>query len=358
MRGYPGLPWPCAIFCMMTHPHSFVFHRMVYPSLLPEVTAQPGVTAIYDYGDPVVKREIGPQVMAVSRVPGTERFLLTYNMPTQYISVFERGRLDEIQHLWVGNPTSDMALFDPDDPTNAYIGCHDRLLHISTNPLKLLREFKLEKSKKTNYVHLDRKRDRIFLSQDLGVALTMVDRKSFASAGAIKLDRGFLTLDLWVDSPGDKVVASGPDMIGKRVEVFDLETLKSMGKSTWPLDFSPSFIAVDSAGRRIYLCSGLYGKVRVLNLENAEVKDTLDFEVGLRNLNFDEKRNLLLVGNYFKGVLTAYDPVARCAIGKIFLGDRLRWTQVDPVSGKYYAASSVGGFEIDPDKAFAVGPEP
>jgi hypothetical protein len=340
------------IFCGMTHPHSFIFHRLVYTDLAPVVTAQKGVAALYDYGDPGVRREIGRQVMAVSRVPGTDRFLLTYNMPTQYISVFDRGELDKIRHLWVGNPTSDMALFDPDEPETAYIGCHDRLLHVSTRPLKLLRELKLPHSKKTNFAHLGPKGDRLFLSQDLGLELAVIDRQSFASNPAQKLDPGFLSLDLWVDPTGNQVVACGLSPGGRRIEFFDLAAMQSKAKFTYPLDYSMSFCTVDIQGRRAFLSSAGSGKIRVFDLDSLAELEILQFKVGLRNLNFDADRRWLLVGNYFKGTLTVFDVENRRIVGSIFLGDRLRWVQVDPESGKWYATTSVGGFEIDPDQAF------
>jgi hypothetical protein len=60
----------------------------------------------------------------------------------------------------------------------------------------------------------------------------------------------------------------------------------------------------------------------------------------------------VLIGSYFKGNLFVYDVARERVIGRLFLGRRLRWVQVDGENHKWYATSAVGGLQIDPDVAF------
>jgi hypothetical protein len=169
---------------------------------------------------------------------------------------------------------------------------------------------------------------------------------------------GMVTDDVWPDPVGNQIFVSGTYAVGWQVYTYDKTTLAPRRVYRWFGDIGFHFSTIDPPGRRAYLASTTSGTLRVLDLDTLQPVGQIPLEVGLRNLAFDPVRRLVLISSYFRGNLFVYSPERGEVVGKIFLGPRLRWVQVDAESGQWYATSAAGGFAVDPEKALGNVPPP
>ena len=68
-----------------------------------------------------------------------------------------------------------------------------------------------------------------------------------------------------------------------------------------------------------------------------------------REISLDRGRGLLYVGGYCEGYLDLYDPETLERLARVFLGKLLRSLHFDPASGRLFAATGCGVYEIDVD---------
>ena len=341
------------LFALLIYPRGGVIYKLVFPGRLDAVLARAGVTAVFDYSDPRARREIGSQTMFLARVPGESVFVTGPQTPCRNVVVIRLGSETEYAKVELGMRGGDNILFDPDDPRQAYVGTVFGLVHLSLEPPRVLRTLRLQSSfHNLNFLHYDAPRDRIFVSFDFHPEIAVIDRTTFEKVGAIPCPRRTRTHDLWLDPVGGQVTVSATYPFGWRIDTYDLDTFERKRTYRWPWNIGFHFTTVDPEGRRMYLASTASGQVRVLDLDSLEEVFTFYLEPGLRNLNFDASRRLVLISSYFHGNLFVWDADAREFVGSLNLGRRLRWVEVDPENGLWYAATAVGGFAIDPNAAF------
>lgn len=337
----------CA-FAIMIYPAGFVHYSFVFPKLLPRIEAQPGVHAVYDYHRGRLPADFCTQVMYLAKAPGRELFAAGPQNPCRRLNIFAAG--EPIASLDLESRSTDNLVFDPDDPATAYIGTIAELLHVSLDPPRVLRRLPLHATARNlNFIHYDPAGDRLFVSQDYGPNVYVVDRQSFRAVARLT-EPGKVTDDVWLDPVGNLVWVGGTYAFGWRVDTYDLTTLARRQTYRWPGDIGFHFGTVDPAGRRAYLASTSSGLLRVLDLDTLKPIGQTKLEAGLRNVNFDPARRLVLIGSYFRGNLFVYSPERDEVVATVFLGPRLRWVQVDAETGRWYATSSAGGFEIDPEQ--------
>jgi len=342
-----------AALSLMIYPKSFVGYRFVFPGYLPEILAQPGVQAVYSYSEPETVAKIPSQIMFMMKVPGTEVHVLGPQKPYHQLVIIDRGQTEEVRFLEIWNRGSDNAVFDPHDRNILYIGAGNNLHRIDLGSPRILESLKLDQSfHNVNFIHYDVQGDRLFLSEDAGNQVFVVDRKTFRKVEEIPSPSGSVTDDVWIDPVGHLVLTDTRYFLGRRVDTYDRVTLNRKNTYFWPLDYGFNFGTLDPEHRRAFLASTLSGEVRVLDLDTLEPVDSFRLAPGIRNLNFDPLRRWVVIGNYFRGLLHVYDLDKKRILGPLFLGSRLRWVEVDSSNDRWYATSSVGGFEITPDRAF------
>jgi len=328
-------------------------YRFDFPGALPAVLAHPGVRAVYTYADPDTRRDIPPQIMFLARLPGSDVYVLGPQKPYHQLLFLEDHAPGRLTALELGSRGSDNLVFDPDRPETLYVGAGNVLHKISATPPRILDSLRLDRSiHNINFLHYSPRGNSLFISEDAGDQIFVVDRNGFAEQGEIPSPAGTWTDDVWIDPVGDIVLVNRRYFVGRRVDTYDRSSLRHRGTYLWPLDYGFNFGTVDPEARRVYLASTVTGQVRVLDLDTLKPVDRFRLAPGLRNMNFDSARRWVLIANYFQGTLQAYDVTRKRIVGSLFLGTRLRWVDVDPESGKWYASSSVGGFEIDPCRAF------
>jgi hypothetical protein len=350
---FSGLAWALAVFGLLLYPRGAIVYGLDFPGYLPRVLAQPGVTALFDTRDPGLRAALGTQTMFVARVPGTETYVVGPQKPFTHLGLYAPGPPPRVTRLDVKTRGADNLVFDPEDPRTVFVGTVDRLLEVSTRPPLIRRELPLKQSiHNLNFLQYDSGADRLFVSQDFGREVFVVDRRTLREVARIPCAPRAVTDDVWVDPVGRQVMVSGTYAVGWRVDTYDLATLARRRTHLWPWDIGFHFSTIDPEGRRAYLGSTTSGRVRVLDLDTLDPVGEFRLEVGLRNLNFDARRGWVLVGSYFRGNLFVVDARDSRVIGRLFLGPRLRWVEVDRERGTWTATTSVGGFAIDPDAAF------
>ena len=343
------------IFGALIYPRGFVSYSFVFPGHLSQVLSQPGVTAVYDYTNPKNRDEFCTQTMYLARVPGRQTLVAGPQNPCRRLIRLDPGPSPVFAFLDLGGRGGDNVAFDPTDANLAYVVALSDLLKVSVNPLRELARLNLiQSARNLNFIQYDPKTDRLYVSQDYGGNIWVVDRPSFRLVTSIPSAEGAVTDDVWIDDVGRQVFVSGTYKVGWRVDTYDLSTLARKNTYLRPWDIGFHFSTIDPVGRRAYLGSTTTGRVWVLDLDSLKEKGSFRLEVGLRNLNFDPFRRWVLIGGYFSGTLYAYDPDRARLVGSLFFGKRLRWVQVDRENGKWYVATSVGGFEIDPNRAFGI----
>lgn len=107
-------------------------------------------------------------------------------------------------------------------------------------------------------------------------------------------------------------------------------------------------LAVDEARGKLYLTSALGSRVLVLDLADLAVVQVVRSGRFPRDVVFDRERSRLYAGGYADGVVTAFD-VGEGGLAPVFsveVGSLLRGLGLDAASGRVYAASGCGVFEV------------
>jgi len=337
-------------FSLMIYPRAFVAYRLPFPGLLPHVLAQPGVRAVYHYGD---SKPLPRQVMFFGRLRGSDTYFLGPQKPYHQLTFLFLNQLQKPVSVELGSRGSDNYVLDPDDPNLVYIGAGNRLLKISAARKAIVQELTLERSiQNINFLQYDPLYDRLFISEDAGDTIHIVGRKSFTPLGKLDRPPGTAVDDVWIDTIGKQILVDHRYWVGRRLDAYDLDSLQLRRTFDWPWDFGFNFSTVDEQAQKAYLGSTVSGRVRIVDLPTMRAIGEFRLPSGLRNLNFDAERRLLLIGGYFAGELYVYDVDRQTMVGRLFLGVRLRWVAVDADDGKWYVSTSVGGFCITPEEAF------
>jgi len=339
------------LFSLMIYPRGGVNYKFVMPGLVPEILAQPGVEAIYDYRDPGIAERMCTQVMFLAKAPDANRYLAGPQNPCHYLLRIDAYDSQAVQKIDLYSRGNDNIVFDPQDPNIFYLGTIDEFVRASVEPFKILDRVKLKESiHNLNFLQYDATRDRIFISYDFAPAVTILDRTSLRQVGSIPCPAGARTHDVWIDEPGNQVMVSSTYLIGWRVDTYNLQTLKHKNTYRRPLDLGFHFTTIDPDHRRVFMGSTASGELQVLDLDALTLAKSIQLEPGLRNHNYDAQRGLALVSNYFQGILHIIDSRTLTEVGRLSFGPRLRWVETDGQTGEWYCTSGAGGFRIDPEK--------
>jgi hypothetical protein len=344
-----------AVFVLPIYSRGALVYRATFPRSARVVLEQPGVRAIFTYDDPRFAGRLPTEIHFLMRQRGTERFVLGPQKPFHDLTLLTPGDPPRVRRVDLGQRGSDNAMWDPDDSSRLWVGGGNRFHEVSVNSEKILRSTVLGRpAQNLNFVRFDPRRNRFLLSQDLGDAVSVVDRETLRVTGRILTRPRSRVDDIWFDPVRDLIWSDSRffHIFGRRLDAYRADNLALEKTYTMPWDFGFNFSTIDAAGARAYLASTITGRVRVLSLETCRVVDEFRVETGIRNLVFDAARRWVLIGSYFRGRLFVYDVDRREMRGPLFLGKRLRWVEVDAERGVWTTATAAGGFEIAPDLAF------
>ncbi|MDP8222054.1 MAG: hypothetical protein P9L99_01725 [Candidatus Lernaella stagnicola] len=133
---------------------------------------------------------------------------------------------------------------------------------------------------------------------------------------------------------------------------FTIRKRGSVGAPTIGMDYDP-------AGNRLYAAGTLTREIIVLDGDSLAVLDRIPTETTVRELYLDHRRGLIVTAGYVDGMLDFYDLHDRTRRARLFVGKLARGLHLEPTSGRLFAASSCGLFEVDVDALLARGePKP
>jgi len=341
------------VFTSLVHTKGFLVYKIHKPLAIDRILKQPGIRAIYDYRRAPFDREIPPQAMFFSRVPGHDLFVIGPHDPYHEVLLIQPEESSPILRIPIHGRGGDQALFHEDEPAVFVMAGRCQLYRLSVDPPRIIDELNLgEKKLPLSMIRYDSKYKRYIVIRGYHPDVYLVDRRTFHLLKTLKTPSGSVCTDGWVDLKNNFLILIGNYLVGGQLLVYDLDTLDLRKEVRLP--WTPVTLgSVDEQGRRLYLASLLLDKILIFNLDTLEVVGDLDFELGIRNLNFDPERRWLIIGNFFSGHLLIYDVDGGIPIGKLFLGKLVRWVEVDQKNHKWYANSSSGGFEIAPDLALS-----
>jgi len=344
------------VFTALFYTKGYLVYGTHKPLAINRILQQPGVRAVYDYRKPPFDKGFPTRTMFMAPVPGYDMYVVGPHDPYREVLRIEPGAPPIVSRLSIGARGGDQALFHKDTPGAFVMAGRSHLYRIGVDPLRILDEANLgEKKLPLNMVRYDPLNNRYFVIRAYHREAYVVDRASFRLVKTMKAPPYSCYTDGWVDPTGNALILLGDYLPGGQVELYDLTTLALRKKIHLPWD--PLTLGVlDDRGRRLYIASLIRRSILVFDLDTLEPQGRLEAEYGIRNLNFDPQRRWLIAGNFFNGDLLVYDADTKQLIGKLFLGKQVRWVEVVPENGKWYVNSSAGGFEIEPDMAFAPGP--
>jgi hypothetical protein len=115
----------------------------------------------------------------------------------------------------------------------------------------------------------------------------------------------------------------------------------SVGTKSWDM-------ALDEAGKTIYVPRFLTGKVLAFDAETLFETGGFSAGFGARATDLDEKRRMLYVTTMYGGEFLAYNLDTGKQVFSAHLGGHIKSVVVDRNTGRVYTGSNSGIFEIDP----------
>jgi hypothetical protein len=254
---------------------------------------------------------------------------------------------------------------------NVAIDCRARALFIgatgpgeiytldSRNPEAVLAREKLDGVKPT-LLRLDRSANRLYVGSQnkpyLHVMrannLAEIDRVEFTDpVSDMVLDDGNGTAMVVVTQDGmlTRVVPKRPGPPEKSVEIS-----LGLGKLYYNL-------AIDEPRRRVFVGSMFDRELRILNADTLETVATLPVPMGGRFMQFDSKRGLLYLSNFYHGTIAAYafDEAGQGSeVWKVGVGRRVRYLTHDGRRDQLCFTSQVGGYCLNLEVLSPAPPEP
>ena len=112
-------------------------------------------------------------------------------------------------------------------------------------------------------------------------------------------------------------------------------------------------VAADPARERVFVAAPFECALYMVDLDSGKTLWKHELPIGIRNVTYDSKRNMVYAANYVNGYVYIFDASGRTPryAGKIFLGRRLRFFNYDPGEDVFLAACANGFLIYDPKAA-------
>jgi lipoprotein signal peptidase len=341
------------VFAGMVNVRAYLAYTIHRPLAAERILSQPGIRAVYDYRKPPFDREMPRQTMFLARVPGGSLYAVGPHDPYQEVVLIEDGQSPRLTRIPIGGRGGDQAVSHEDEPGVLVMAGRSRLYRLGVAPPRIVAAVDLgEKKLPLNMVRYDPKYRRYIVTRAYHPEVYVVDRKTFRLVATLTARPGSCYNDAWVDLETNSLILLGNYLLGSRICFYDLDSLDLRTEIDLPRDLV-TLAALDSNGRRLFIATLGRGKILIVDLDTLRVTSEVHSADGVRNLTFDPYRRLLIAANLFSGHLLVYDADSMRTIGRVFVGKLVRWVEVDPEGGRWYATSSAGGFEIDPDLALS-----
>ncbi|HDH97370.1 MAG TPA: WD40 repeat domain-containing protein [Proteobacteria bacterium] len=124
---------------------------------------------------------------------------------------------------------------------------------------------------------------------------------------------------------------------------FDTIMRKKLNEPTIGLDYDPET-------NQVYAAATLTRSILVLDGDTLDVKKRIWTGTTVRELYIDRKRKLIVAAGYTDGHISFYDLKTLKLRGRIFIGKLARTIHIEQRSGRIFATSSCGLYEILVDR--------
>ncbi len=164
-------------------------------------------------------------------------------------------------------------------------------------------------------------------------------------AGALK-DMGYVEVgspitDIAIDRNQNREVIV-ITMAGELVRLGTRGTVIKRAKTAGGLLFYN--LALDGKNRRLFVTSMLGRTLSVYNADTFEPMAQTPLMKGGRYMQFDDKRGLVYVANFFMGTITAYDSAELKVRWSLKVGRRVRYLVLDHLRDQLCFTSQAGGY--------------
>jgi hypothetical protein len=215
------------------------------------------------------------------------------------------------------------------------------------NPSRVLLRERLE-GVRVGLLRLDRSLNRLYVAASnkdflyvlRAANLADTDRVEFAtSVTDLTIDRA-RQHDVYVVTMGGEVA---------RVQARPIAKAQSVNVNFGKLIYN---LALDERNRRLFVTSLFGRQITVLDADTLATVADAPVRRGSRYMQFDDKRGLLYVGNFFLGFVTAYafDGGKLSEVWSVETGRRVRYLTFDRLRDQLCFTSQAGGYCLDLEK--------
>lgn len=182
----------------------------------------------------------------------------------------------------------------------------------------------------------DAKRDRVYLLCEASHNL-LAYREGKSTPYAQLTLPGWNSYDLILDHSKDRLYVT--DWLSPFLFVVDLKTFTLLQKVRigWT-----AFGIVESQDGTIFVARPIVSEAVAVDPVSLQVKKRIKTGFGSRDLEYDPKRNILFVGNYFDGTLDLYDADTGKRISRHYAGRLLRGLLYHAESDRIFLATGCG----------------
>ena len=235
-------------------------------------------------------------------------------------------------------------------------------VHLVT-PRNTIRLWDDEKNEKIEDFALGRDRPR-FLSVDVddprivyvatdGEDIVAVNLQTRRIERKLKFPTSALTV---VDNTRKHIVATTAMPFRGSLMVGDKKTgkVRNAPAGLWTVwkNFGYFFhVGTDPERERGFVVAPLECALYVVDLEKLKTTGRIVLPIGIRDISYDPKRNMVLASNFVNGYVYKIDVSGKKPkrAGRFFAGRRLRYFNYEPDEDVYFAASAKGFYIYDPE---------
>ncbi len=213
------------------------------------------------------------------------------------------------------------------------------------NPDKVLARERLE-GMRVGVLRLDRRRNWLFVGVTNKPYLIMLRAKNLAEFDRFEMSAA--VSDIAVDDAGSGALFVATDD-GKLVRMMPKLGSRLQTTHMVDLDFGRLVynLALDRVGRRLFAVSLFGREVVVLNADTLEIIGRTRLPRGARFMQYDAQRDLLYVGSFFFGTVSAHSFDAKgdgTQVWSVEVGRRVRYLTIDAARDQLCFTSQVGGY--------------
>jgi len=189
-------------------------------------------------------------------------------------------------------------------------------------------------------LRLDRRADRLYIATSNTTMLHVLRASNLADIGGVEMGKPVtdVIVDFWKDHD---VLAVN---MGGEIVRMKARTGKITAQAQVPFGLWVYNMALDGDNRRLFVGSLLGRQLAVYDADTLEEIMRVPVRKGERYMQYDPRRSLLYVGNFYSGTITAYDTLSLEPQWSMRGGRRVRYLTLDLIRDQLCFTSQAGGY--------------